>query len=339
MGGMAEVEISVPREEPMLSVRGLVFDYPAHRAIDNVSFGIPRGSITGLVGPNGAGKSTLLKVCAALERPFAGSVLLDGMDVHAEPRAAHRRMGFLPDFYGHYDELTVAQCLEYRAAAQGVPASRRPAAIARVVERLGIADRLRQSAGSLSRGLRQRLAIAQAVIHAPDFLMLDEPAAGLDPDARIGLSAVLRVLRDEGMTIIVSSHILSELQDYSTHVLMLKDGRLIAYSELDVLEPVFGAGSLLRLELAAADSALASRLSVIPGLEVVNSDASGALIRGPGGAALRAELLKRLVDAGLPVSAFGVERQSLQDVYLARMHEGEALESGGKGAGGDVVEP
>lgn len=305
----------------MLTVQNLVFDYPGHRALKDVSFAIDAGSITALVGPNGAGKSTLMRVCAALEQPFTGQVLLDGADIHKDPRAAHRQMGFLPDFYGLYDELTVEDCLAYRAASQGVPRSDRAMVIATVAARLEIADRLQQKAGTLSRGLRQRLAIAQAVLHEPRFLMLDEPAAGLDPAARIGLSAVLRQLAGEGMTILVSSHILAELQDYSSHILMLKNGRLVEHAPL----AAFAASTIERLEIrldfAPSDHDLAARLTSLPGIEMITCAGNAATILVDAEPAQRAMALARVVATGLPLLSFAPERRNLQDIYLERMKE------------------
>jgi ABC-2 type transport system ATP-binding protein len=307
----------------MLEIRNLVFDYPGHRALDGVSATIGRGTITALVGPNGAGKSTLMRVCAALDQPFSGTVLLDGGDVHADPRKAHRGMGFLPDFYGLYDELTVEQCLDYRAAAQGVDASRRHRVVSRVVERLDISDRLQQRAGALSRGLRQRLAIAQAILHEPMFLILDEPAAGLDPSARIGLSAILRALAADGMTILVSSHILAELDDYSTHILMLKQGRVVEHASLGRIGEASGRTVEIRLEFCAPVADLRARLAAIAGIEIVSCSVDEAIVAGDFEAADRAAMLAALVAAGLPLASFAPERRNLQDIYLARM-SGEA---------------
>src|SRR6185369_9813264 len=165
-------------------VDGLCFDYPGVRALDGVGFELERGTVTALVGPNGAGKTTLLRCLAALETPLAGRIEVAGVDVLESPREAHRRLGYLSDFFGVYDALTVEQCLVHAAAAQGVEQAAVAAAVRRTAERLGLDDRLRTVAGTLSRGLRQRLAIGQALVHAPALLLLDEPAAGLDPEAR-----------------------------------------------------------------------------------------------------------------------------------------------------------
>jgi ABC-2 type transport system ATP-binding protein len=312
----------------MLRVENLVYDYPGHRALDDVSFEVEAGSITALVGPNGAGKSTLMRICAALERPFAGRVHLAGADVHDDPRAAHRRMGFLPDFYGLYDELTVAQCLDYRAAAQGIARSERAAIVAMAAARLEIADRLGQRAGTLSRGLRQRLAIAQAILHDPQFLMLDEPASGLDPAARIGLSAVLRQLAGEGMTILVSSHILAELQDYSTHILMLKAGRVVEHASLERIAAEGGAARDIRLGFARSIPDLRRRLSAIAEIELLACGPDEALVRMTDDPAIRADVLARLAAEGLGLTSFAPERRSLQDIYLERMRDRRPVKPG-----------
>ena len=208
----------------MITVDGLLFDYPTVRALHGVSFTVETETITALVGPNGAGKTTLLRCLAALETPLSGKITVDDVDVAERPRAAHRRIGFLQDFFGLYDDLSVRRCLRHHAAAHDVPRAERPQRIAITAERLGLTERLDQKAGQLSRGFRQRVAIGQAIIHGPKVLMLDEPAAGLDPEARQELSNLLLTLRAEGMTIIVSSHILPELADVCTRVGMIEKG-------------------------------------------------------------------------------------------------------------------
>ncbi len=302
----------------MIQVEHLIFDYPGHRALDDVSFAIGPQTITALVGPNGAGKTTLLRCLAALDRPGAGRVLLEELDVHEAPREAHKRMAFLPDFFGVYDDLTVRQCLEHRARAHDVPPERRRDAIRRAAERLGIADRMKEYAGTLSRGLKQRLAIAQAIIHEPRVALLDEPAAGLDPEARYTLAAVFRELRADGMTLIVSSHILAELEDYSTHLLAIRDGRIVDLRTLQQIE----AGETpvsMQLRLAAADGRIGTLLASIAGVSDVAIDTLLVRFSLEGGAQAKHALLKRLIDEGLPVAEFAPVQSTLQDSYLALM--------------------
>jgi ABC-2 type transport system ATP-binding protein len=305
----------------MLSVRHLVFDYPGHRALDDVSFRVEPKTITALVGPNGAGKSTLLRCLAAIDRPFAGVVELDGFDIHERPRLAHRRMGFLPDVYGLYDDLTVRQCLTYRAAAVGLPRGQWQERVRLAAERMEIMDRLGDKAGSLSRGLRQRLAIAQAIIHEPALLLLDEPASGLDPEARLGLSAVLRQLRDKGMTIIVSSHILAELEDYSTHMLVIRDGRILNFRALD---PLSKQRVRIRVEVANGEHKLVEVLSNEGGVTEITLMGTVCTFEYPASAVSRHTLLKHLMAADLHVIEFAIDETGLQEAYLEQVRAAEA---------------
>ena len=168
----------------MIDVEGLVFDYPSGRALHGVSFVVRPGAVMALVGPNGAGKSTLMRCIAALETPGAGRISVVGLDTQRDPRGVHAALGYLPDAFGLYDALSVRQCLLYAARSRGVDAADASAATELAASEVGLTERLDQRAGELSRGLRQRLAIAQAVVHRPRVLLLDEPAAGLDPAAR-----------------------------------------------------------------------------------------------------------------------------------------------------------
>jgi len=311
----------------VVTVRDLVYDYPTARALFGVSFEIEPGSITALVGPNGAGKTTLMRCIAALEKPFSGSVTVDGLDVEEHPRQVHERLGFLQDFFGLYDDLTIRQCLRHHAAAHGVPPAMRARAITRSAERLRLDRRLEQKAGTLSRGLRQRLAIAQAIIHDPSLLLLDEPASGLDPEARQNLSELLLALRDEGMTLIVSSHILAELEDYSTHMMIMHDGRVTEHSAIRDMDAT--AALRMRVELAAPHGGLRGLLEGADGVSEVMPDDGGASFAFAGDEAARAGLLRALVDAGVPVAAFHPAQRSMQDVYLERLQRDRT--GGGEG--------
>ncbi len=314
-------------ETAVVAVRDLVYDYPTARALFGVSFDIAPGSITALVGPNGAGKTTLMRCLAALETPYSGSVAVDGLDVEEHPRQVHERMGFLQDFFGLYDDLTVRRCLDYHAAARSVPAPERRAAIERSAQRLGLSDRLDQRAGTLSRGLRQRLAVAQAIIHRPSLLLLDEPASGLDPEARQDLSRLLLALQAEGMTLVVSSHILAELEDYSTHMMIMHQGRITEHSAIGKMAET--AATPMRVVLAEPHDALQGVLEGAAGVSAVAADGRGASFVFTGDDAARAGLLRQLVEAGVPVAAFHPEQRSMQDVYLERLQRDR-----GNGAGG-----
>jgi ABC-2 type transport system ATP-binding protein len=292
-------------------VEALRFEYPGVRALDDVGFGLEPGTVTALVGPNGAGKSTLLRCLAGLELPAGGTIEVGGVDVLEHPREAHRQLGYLSDFFGVYEALTVAQCLRHAAAIHGLPDD--PARVARTAAQLGLSDRLGVAAGTLSRGLRQRLAIGQAIIHEPRLLLLDEPAAGLDPEARHALATLFRALQAGGMTLVVSSHILAELDEYSTHMLVLRGGRIVEHREIRTADP--GHSRRLRVGLAAPDERLAGILEAA-GAQPVAVRADGAELDWTGDAAAQALLLRALIEAGLAVSSFEAVRENLHDSYL-----------------------
>ena len=301
-----------------IAVEGLSFEYPGVRALDDVSFEVVRGSVTALVGPNGAGKTTLLRCIAGLDRPLLGTVRVAAIDVLEEPRRAHRKLGFLSDFFGLYDTLTVRQCLSHAAAANGVAESALAATVAEAAGRLEIDDKLDARAGELSRGQRQRVAIGLALVHRPEVLILDEPAAGLDPEARVSLAALFRTLQAAGVTLLVSSHILAELDEYSTHMLVLRAGRII---ENRALNDSGGPRRRIRIELAVPEAKLRAALTAVTGVAIVEVGERAALIDLAGGAQEQARLLSSLVAAGLPVAAFGEVREDLQASYMRTLRE------------------
>ncbi len=299
----------------MIEINNLTFDYPGHRALDNVTLTVASGSVTALVGPNGAGKTTMMRCIAGLEIPLTGSITVGGMDVIEQPRAVHRIMGYLSDFFGLYQELSVAHCLEYAAAAQGLPEQDIPAAVERTAQRLDLTDKLHQLSGSLSRGQRQRVAIGQAIIHQPKLLLLDEPASGLDPEARASLAALFRQLQADGMTLLVSSHILAELDEYSTHMLALRDGRIL---ENRALKPAHLAEThrTLRLDLAQPDARLPEWLKAYAQVELKQASEAHAELDFHGDLHAQAALLKALVHEGFAVSSLAEHKENLQQSYL-----------------------
>jgi len=304
--------------DPIARVDALAYEYPGVRALDGVSFALESGTVTALVGPNGAGKTTLLRCLAGLDSPLEGRIAVAGVDVLESPREAHRHLGYLSDFFGVYESLTVAQCLHHAGAIQGVAAAALPAAVEGTAKRLGLADRLAQAAGTLSRGLRQRLAIGQALIHGPRLLLLDEPAAGLDPEARHALAGLFRSLQSEGMTLVVSSHILAELDEYSTHMLVLREGRVVEHR---ALAPAGGDGRRrIRVRLAAPVDGLRERLEAL-GIAPGAAEENAVVIEGPADDAGRAALLAKLVGAGLAVAEFAEVRENLHDSYLRTVRE------------------
>ena len=312
----------------MIEVSQLVFEYPGHRALDGVSLSIAAGSVTALVGPNGAGKSTLMRCIAGLEQPLSGHIRVKGLSVEEQPREVHRHLGYLSDFYGLYDRLTVTRCLQYSALSMGVAEDQVAARVQQVAAQLGLSELLQRYPTELSRGQRQRVAIGQAIVHQPSVLLLDEPASGLDPDARSSLSQLFRQLQAQGMTLIVSSHILSELDEYCTHILSIRNGRIESHEALhraDSLNPAAQLQSadqplLYALEVAMPQTeGFEARLrQALLNTQVQDFDISGSRpiqLWLPAAAPARAEWLSQLVQAGIPVASLAPVRERLQDRY------------------------
>lgn len=300
----------------LITVENLIFEYTGFRALNNISFAIPAGSITALVGPNGAGKTTLLRCLSALEQPLNGAITIDGVDILDQPRLCHRKVGYLSDFFGLYDKLTVRQCLHFVARAQGIEPENCPKVIELVCHRLNIADRLEQTPAQLSRGLRQRVAIAQAIIHEPKVVLLDEPASGLDPEARHSLAELFLELKRQGMTLIVSSHILAELEAYSSDMLILREGKIVEQVAIQQHQPQHKMFKLVLLEPVPNLAEILARTDYLSQISIHNEQAVFEL---NGDARCQHNLLKTLLEQNLPVCEFSPITTNLQDVYLSTL--------------------
>jgi ABC-2 type transport system ATP-binding protein len=225
---------------------------------------------------------------------------------------AHRKLGFLQDFFGLYDALSVERNLLFAAAAQGVAPDKIATSVIHAATTTGLADRLKQQAGELSRGLRQRLAIARALVHTPALLLLDEPAAGLDPEARMELSGLIRSLSASGITLIVSSHILSELEQYSTHMLAMRDGRVAGPHALVASRPGV---ERLRAAFTGDTFTALSFLAAQPGVSNIIAEPGCVSFDHQGGEEARGQLLRTMIAAGLPVASFTVVGTDLERLY------------------------
>jgi ABC-2 type transport system ATP-binding protein len=300
----------------MIEVKDVVYDYPTQRALHGVSFTVEAGAVLAMVGPNGAGKTTLLRCMAALDNPTEGSIAIAGLDTRADPRGVHAAIGYLPDFFGLYEELSVRRALTYAARSRGVPPADAPKAVEEAAARVQLSDRMEARAGELSRGLKQRLAIGQTIVHRPRVLLLDEPAAGLDPEARGALSELILRLSKDGMTIVVSSHILAELEDYSTRMLMIRDGQVAGGG---VVAAGGGVRDGVRVEAAFTDppADLEERVASL-GLTLERRDGDSVVLLAAEGEDDSA-VLGRLVGAGLKVRAFAPVTRTLEDAYLAEV--------------------
>ncbi|CAK8723440.1 ABC transporter domain-containing protein [Candidatus Electronema halotolerans] len=297
----------------MIAVKNLVYEYLDTKALDQVSFAIDEGAITALVGPNGAGKTTLLKCVAGLTKPVGGAIAVGGINVLEEPRRCHELMGFLPDFFGLYDALTVQQSLEYFALAQNLDRRLAKERAAEVAELLHLSDKFRSRAASLSRGMRQRLAIGQAMVHYPKVLLLDEPASGLDPEARMALAELfLHLNAEKKMTLVVSSHILAELDQYANDMLVLREGRVVEHRSLVKKS---GLRKVL-IRSASGQERIAAIARRMNGVTELREEQDAVCVQFSGTDEELALLLRELVQKGIAVTEFFCKKEGVQEQYL-----------------------
>lgn len=307
----------VAMNQPVISVKDLTYYYPGKMALENVSFTIEKGSITALVGPNGAGKSTLLRSLAGLDLPFAGEIEIAGVNVIKDPRLAHTRIGYLSDDFGLYKDLAVCDVLEFIAGCHGFTGETLKQNLDWVTQTLRLETVLKQKCGTLSRGWRQRTGIAMAILHQPEVLLLDEPASGLDPEARAELSSIMKALQARGITSLVSSHILAELEEYCTSMLVLRDGKVQQHVSLQAHRQE--QKSLLTISfsvpLTPAQEETIVTVSGQP-VTIVNSERTAVHISTSYDPAAHHTLLKALLAKDLPICGFTLEEATLQSLYL-----------------------
>lgn len=291
----AAIVPAAPVEDAIVQTYGVTKMYGQLAAVGAVDLAIPRGSIFGLIGPNGAGKTTLMTMVASLLTPSSGRITVGGHDPMVDAASVRKIVGYMPDGLGVYEGLDVGSYLEFFAAAYKVPSSEWPPLIDGLLELVTLDVKRDAQVNSLSRGMKQRLSLARALVHDPELLILDEPASGLDPRARIELRELLWSLQGLGKTIIVSSHILSELQEICSHVAIMEAGRLLASGSPENIGEAMGAVRRIRVRF---------------------SDGSEESFEVPDLAA-QGDLLRRLVlDDERQVVEFREMSSGLEDVFM-----------------------
>lgn len=301
-----------------IEARGVARRFGTVQALGGLDIAVPYGQVTALVGPNGAGKTTLLLILATLLAPDAGTVRIAGHDARTRPAEARDALGWMPDTFGVYDQLTVDEYLAFYCDAYGLPKAERPRRVRALLGLVHLEDRLGQPVHALSRGQKQRLGMARALVHRPRVLLLDEPASGLDPRSRIELRDLLRSLAADGVAVLVSSHILSELEEIADRVVLVDHGRTIGDHAMADLA---GAAARVRWRLRSLDPPLlAATLTRVldgrTGLEPV-ADLPGGAEVGPLTEAEAAGLLAELVAADVPVTGLAPAGSALESAYLA----------------------
>jgi len=320
---------------PVLETRGLVKRYDDQVAVAGVDLRVGPGEIFGLVGPNGAGKTTMMRIIATLLAPTAGEAFVTGIPVQADPIEVRRRIGYMPDFYGVYDDLRVWEYLDFFARCYGVRTNRRAAMIGELLEIVGLSDRRESYVESLSRGMRQRLCLAHTLVHDPALLILDEPASGLDPRARVEMREILRELRSMGKTILVSSHILPELGEMCTGVAIIDHGRVLRSGRIDEIERSLRATALVRVEILGGPEAIEAatnwlgtdpRVGSVLRIDDGGGDVAALELGFDGSDADQADLLREMVASGHRVVGFSRAASDLEEIFLRVTgdHDGEA---------------
>lgn len=304
---------------PAIMIEGLSHTYSDRRALRSIDLQIPSGRLHGLVGPNGAGKSTLLKILATLLETQSGLVHVLGLSVTEEVLRIRRRVGYLSEDPAAYLQMTCFEMLDFCGAVHGRSFAQRDAVIAGALERVGLADRRDHVLGTLSRGQQRRVGVARVLIHDPELLLFDEPAAGLDPRARIELMALMRDLCDIGKTVVISSHILAELGELCDSITVLDRGRVRFHGAIDQLPGGEGELACYELRLQHEDEAIREIVLAHAGvLDVVPLESSTAWrVVCRTAEADNALLLATLVSRGIIVASFVRERSRLNEAYLS----------------------
>ena len=301
-------------------VERLTKRYGRSLAVAGVDLDIEAGEIFGLVGPNGAGKTTTLKMLATLLPPTAGDAEIGGHSVRQEPDAVRSVIGYMPDTFGVYDDMRVWEYLDFFGRCYGLSAARRRQMIGDLLELVELADVRGAYVADLSRGMQQRLCLAHALVHDPQVLLLDEPASGLDPRARVELRELLRELRALGKTILISSHILPELEELCTSVAIIDHGKLLASGRVDDIAERFRVGGVYRATIVGDDALVTRAEQQFAALADVVS-----VVRRPGGLlelALRgdestaASVLSAAVRGGVRLSSFAPAASDLEELFL-----------------------
>ncbi len=291
-------------------------------ALNQISLGIPDGSITGLIGPNGAGKTTSMLIMSTLLDRDGGKVDVAGHDPKTDPRAVRRELGYMPDFFGFYENLTAAEYLDFFASAHGIKPSSRPAVTADLLALVDLEGKANADVNGLSRGMKQRLSLARALIHDPQILVLDEPASGLDPRARVHLRELISELARLGKTVIISSHILAELEGICTHLAIIDGGEVRAQGHLNEIRGLQLAARKVSLRLSEEQlEAAEDVLSGVP--EVSELSAERGLLRMvlAGDDEVSAAVLARVVGAGISVYEWRAEAVGLEELFLQLTEE------------------
>jgi ABC-2 type transport system ATP-binding protein len=305
-----------PRGRAIVEVRGLTKAYDDALAVSDVTFDVPEGEIFGFIGPNGAGKTTTLRILATLLEPTAGEVRIDGLCVENDTDEVRRIIGYMPDHFGVYDGITVFEYLEFFASAYRIRGAKRSAMISDVMELTDLKHLRDRMVSTLSKGMKQRLCLAKTLVHDPKVLILDEPASALDPRARIEMRVLLKELGRMGKTIIISSHILTELSDLCSSVAILERGKLLGCGNVDLLSRKQWSAARVRIALYAPHPGVVSMLEGNGLVQRVEVEGAEVRFEYSGAPEEFHRVLKTLTDAEVPVLSVEHDARDLENLFL-----------------------
>ncbi len=301
---------------PMVDIRNLWVKYGDFVAVRGISFQIPRGEVFGFIGPNGAGKSSTIRILATLQLPTGGNVRIDGIEVRQDPMKIRRKIGYMPDSFGLYEGLTVREYLHFFAAAYDTPEERRDRLVDDVLALTDLRYKIDAQVDGLSRGMKQRLGLARVLLHDPELLLLDEPASGLDPRARIEVREILKELSRMGKTILISSHILHELSQFCTRIGILEAGRLVTEGSLEEIYQRLGLMQLVHVQVLGKSEELATHLRRVAGVEAVEVQSDRLSIRVRAESLPPEDLLDHIREFGARVRMFQPEAMELETAFM-----------------------
>ncbi len=306
----------------IIKIQGLTKRYGQLTALDDLNLSINEGEVFGFIGPNGAGKTTTMRILTTLLRPSSGEAWIAGHSVSKDPESVRRALGYMPDFFGVYDDMKVWEYLDFFAACYDIPPDRRTGMIDDLLALVDLSTKKEAYVESLSRGMKQRLCLARTLAHDPQVLILDEPASGLDPRARIEMRELLRELKHMGKTIFFSSHILSEVADICTNIGIIEAGQLVAYGDMEAMKKQIRAHRLIQLRVLGETDALQELLMRMPAVQSIATglelglSADTLRVDFNGDDAALSQLLREIVSAEIPLISFSEETGDLEDVFL-----------------------
>lgn len=301
----------------MLIINNLCKSYGKFKAVDNLSLHIPKGEIFGFVGPNGAGKTTTMKIVSGLLDATSGEVYVGGINAFKNSKELKRKIGYMPDFFGVYDDLKVMEYLEFYASIYKIKGQERTKICNDLLQLVDLSDKREAYVDSLSRGMKQRLCLARSLVHNPDLLVLDEPASGMDPRARVEMKEILRTLKNMGKTIIVSSHILPELAELCTSIGIIEGGKIVISGTVEeIMNKVYNTKTLRIKVLDNLEEAI-NILREYPNLDNIDKTSDTTIEMSiDGDEKHMSTLLKRLIENNIPVVTFNLLDGSLEDVFM-----------------------